>query len=115
MSSFLSDWNKNNNNKKKKKQTKKQKKKNKKKKTQNKNKTRKKTTTTTKKKNNNYSFARPVDVRYKNMERIYFTASEEMSFENVDKRTDVDGRRIPTYTISSPKSLRLRWAKTQGV
>ena len=28
-------------------------------------------------------------------------ASEEMSFENVDRRT-TDGRRMPVYTISSP-------------
>ena len=34
-------------------------------------------------------------------------ASEEMYFENVDD----DGRRMPAYTISSPMSLRLRWAK----
>ena len=32
------------------------------------------------------------------MERIGLTASEEMSFENVDGRTD-DGCRIPVYTI----------------
>ena len=37
------------------------------------------------------------------MERIGLTASEEMSFENVDGRTE-DGRRIPVYTISSPMS-----------
>ena len=36
-----------------------------------------------------------------NMERIHLMASEEMSFENVDGRTD-DRRRIPVYTISSP-------------
>ena len=35
-------------------------------------------------------------------------ASEEMSFENVD---DDDGQQMPAYTISSPMSLRLRWAK----
>ena len=34
------------------------------------------------------------------MERICPTASEEMSFENVDGR-QTDGRRIPVYTISS--------------
>ena len=37
-----------------------------------------------------------------NMERIRLTASEGMSFENVDGRTDgrrTDGRRIPLYTI----------------
>ena len=44
------------------------------------------------------------------MERIGLTASEEMSFENVDGRR-TDGRRMPVYTISSPVSLRLRWAK----
>ena len=42
-----------------------------------------------------------------NMARIGFLASEKMSFENVD------GRRMPAYTISSHMSLRLRWAKTQ--
>ena len=44
-----------------------------------------------------------------NMARIIFMASEEMLFENVD-----DGwwRRMPAYTISSPMSLQLRWAKT---
>ena len=39
---------------------------------------------------------------------------QEMSFENVDGRTDgrrTDGRRMPVYTISSPTSLRLRYAK----
>ena len=42
-----------------------------------------------------------------NMERIGHTASEEMSFENVedgrltDRRT-TEGRQMPTYTISSP-------------
>ena len=53
------------------------------------------------------------------MERIRLTASEEMSFENVDGRTTdgrtdgrtTDGRRMPLYTISSPVSLRLRSAK----
>ena len=44
------------------------------------------------------------------MEKIRLTASEEMSFKNVDGRTD-DGRRMPLYTISSPMSLRLRLAK----
>ena len=34
------------------------------------------------------------------MKRIGLTASDEMSFENVDRR------RIPSYTISSPMSLR---------
>ena len=50
-----------------------------------------------------------------NMERIRLTASEEMSFENVDGWTTddrwTDGRWMPVYTISSPVSLRLRWAK----
>ena len=49
-----------------------------------------------------------------NMETIGFTALEEKSFENVDRRrTDdgrTDGRRMPAYTISSHMSLRLRWA-----
>ena len=43
-----------------------------------------------------------------NMERIRLTASEEMSFENVDRGRTTDGRRMPVYTISSPVSLRLR-------
>ena len=44
-----------------------------------------------------------------NMERIRKTASEEMSFENVDgRRTPDAGCRMPLYTISSPVSLRLR-------
>ena len=36
--------------------------------------------------------------------------SEEKMFEIVDGRTD-DGRQRDWYTISSPMSLRLRWAK----
>ena len=38
------------------------------------------------------------------MARIGFTASEEMSFENVDdgRTMTTDGRRMPAYTISSP-------------
>ena len=45
-----------------------------------------------------------------NLVRIGFMASEEMSFENADGwRTD--GRRMSAYTISSPMSLQLRWAK----
>ena len=48
-----------------------------------------------------------------NMERIRLTASEEMSFENVDGRTD-DERWMPVYTISSPVSLRLRWANKKN-
>ena len=48
-----------------------------------------------------------------NMERIRLTASEEMSFENVDGRTTdngrrMDGRRMPLYPISSPMNLWLR-------
>ena len=39
-------------------------------------------------------------------------ASEEMSFENVERRMDDDdGWRASAYTISSPLSIRLRWAK----
>ena len=49
-----------------------------------------------------------------NMRRIGLTASEEMSFENVDENGPFlpdDGRTTDTfYTISSPMSLRLRWA-----
>ena len=37
--------------------------------------------------------------------------SEEKMFKECGRRTD-DGRRRPTYPISSPMSLRLRWAKT---
>ena len=44
------------------------------------------------------------------MERIGFTASEEMSFEKVERQQTTDGQRMPTYTISSPMSLRLRRA-----
>ena len=34
-------------------------------------------------------------------------ASEEMSFENVDngRRRQTEGRRLPAYTISSPKNI----------
>ena len=46
-----------------------------------------------------------------NMARIGFMASEEMLFENVDDGWTMDGRRMPAYTLSSPMSLRLRWAK----
>ena len=48
-----------------------------------------------------------------NMARIGFMASEEMSFENVgdERLTTMDGRRMPAYTMSSPMSLRLMWAK----
>ena len=45
------------------------------------------------------------------IERIGFTASEEKSFENDDGQWRMDRRRMPAYTISSPMSLRLRWAK----
>ena len=46
------------------------------------------------------------------MVRIGFRAAEEMSFENVDRqwRMDDDGQLLPGYTLSSPVSLRLRWA-----
>ena len=44
-----------------------------------------------------------------NMERIGFMASEEKSFKNVHH-----GRWMPAYTISSPMSLWLRWAKNRG-
>ena len=47
-----------------------------------------------------------------NMARISFMASEEM-FENVDDADDGQ-RRMPSYTISSPMRLRLRWAKTSS-
>ena len=39
-----------------------------------------------------------------NMKRNGYTALEKKSFENVE------GRPMPAYTISSPMSLRLRWA-----
>ena len=42
-----------------------------------------------------------------NLETIGFTASEKMSIEKIDRQT-TDGQRMPTYTISSPMSLRLR-------
>ena len=46
---------------------------------------------------------------YVKMVRTGFMASEETSFENVDGRTtDASG-----YTISSPMSLQLRWAKNK--
>ena len=39
-------------------------------------------------------------------------ASEEMSFENLDgRRRTTDGQRMPTYTVRSHMSLRLRLAK----
>ena len=49
-----------------------------------------------------------------NLSSIGPVVSEEKMFENVDGRTDdgrTDGRRSHWYTISSPMSLRLRWAK----
>ena len=48
-----------------------------------------------------------------NMERVGLTASEEKSFENVDRRTNrrKEGRWMHVYTKSSPMSLRLRSAK----
>ena len=42
-----------------------------------------------------------------NMIRIGFMSSE-ISFENVDNN---DGQQMSAYTISSPMSLQLRWAK----
>ena len=47
-----------------------------------------------------------------NLVRIGFMASEEMSLENID-RWRMDGRRMPVYTISSPMSLWIRWAKNR--
>ena len=44
-----------------------------------------------------------------NMVRIGLMASVEMSLENVDDEDD--GQQMPAYTISSPMSLQLRWAK----
>ena len=49
-----------------------------------------------------------------NLVRIGSMASEEMSFENVDGRRPTDRRRMPAYTISSPMSLWLRWAKIRS-
>ena len=55
-----------------------------------------------------------------NLIKIGLLASEIFFFEIVDgrtdgrtdgRRTDDDGRRMPAYPISSPVSLRLRWAK----
>ena len=49
-----------------------------------------------------------------NIKTFGLAASEEKSFENVDadgRRTLMDGRRMPPYTISSPLGLWLRWAK----
>ena len=40
--------------------------------------------------------------------------SEEKMFENVDGRRTDDGLRSHWYTISSPMSLRLRWAKKKN-
>ena len=37
--------------------------------------------------------------------------TEEKMFENVDRR--MDGRQSDWYTISSPMSLRLRWANNK--
>ena len=45
-----------------------------------------------------------------NMETFSFTASENMLFEKADRQT-TDGQWMPTYTISSLMSLRLKWAK----
>ena len=38
----------------------------------------------------------------------------QMMDRRTDGQTTDDGRRRPTYRISSPMSLRLRWAKTTG-
>ena len=52
--------------------------------------------------------------------RVVWHSSEIFFFEIVDgrrtdgRRTDDDGRRMPAYSISSPVSLRLRWAKNGG-
>ena len=43
------------------------------------------------------------------MKTIGITASEEKSLENVDDG-QMEGRRIPVYTINSPMSLQLRRA-----
>ena len=47
------------------------------------------------------------------MSSIGLVVSEEKMFENVDGRR-TDGRRSHWYTISSPMSLRLRWAKNSA-
>ena len=66
-------------------------------------------------KKHNYSSPPPLTPIYScyrwNMKKMGFTSSEEKSFENVDDRRTTDGRRMPACTISSPMSLRLRWAK----
>ena len=41
---------------------------------------------------------------YVKYEKIGFSASEKLSFENVDTRRTTDGRQIPAYTISSRMS-----------
>ena len=56
-------------------------------------------------KKTNYSFPVPIDAICDIRKE---TASGEKSFENVDRR------RMPAYTISSPMSLRLRRAKNGG-
>ena len=67
--------------------------------------------TTTKKNKLTYLFVPPAYRCYMwNMVRMGFMASKEMSFENVERQT-TDGRHMPTYTISSPLSHQLRWAK----
>ena len=45
------------------------------------------------------------------MSSIGPVVTEEKMFENVDGRRTDAGRRSHWYTISSPMSLRLRWAK----
>ena len=47
-----------------------------------------------------------------NLSSIGPVVSEEKVFENVDGQMDA-GRRSHWYTNSSPRSLRLRWAKNQ--
>ena len=44
---------------------------------------------------------------------LSFMGPEEKSFENVDDR-QTDGWLMPAYTISSSKSLWLRWANNMG-
>ena len=50
----------------------------------------------------NITFRSPIPIAaiYVEYEKNLPHASEEMSFENVDRRT-TDGRRMPVYTISS--------------
>ena len=59
-------------------------------------------------KKHNYSFPPSIDAICEIWKE---SASEEKSFENVAGRMMQDGRWMPAYTISSPMSLWLRWAK----